>query len=402
MPQPPADAGTVQPQPHLLSFWDRPSAKWVESARHVTRPRPGLDFATADHLALAGTPALRAAALAALGQHRLLACDGEPDLPAPIRALQGRMAGFLGLSDSVTFTSGIEAIRTTFSAILRPGDHVIVDAGAASAMFETVLAARATLHRCPPGSVAAVERRLRRLSPMPKVSRLFIAVPAVAAFTSVTADLAELAALSARYRARLVVDASQDLGVIAQGGRGVMELQGCLGRIDIVLGSFAPCFGVPGGYAAFRDPDLAARARQAAVALSPVLAAATLAAFDLIDSPEGRRRRRRLHGNALRLRNHLMADGVAVLGQPSALVPVPLPAADALARTALLRSAGPNVPLLKSPEVARHAPRWLIRLSSDHGPADIDDLAELLRDLGRAFDLPRRRTSLMAGSHGRI
>lgn len=312
------------------------------------------------------------------------------------------MAGFLGLSDTVTFSSGIEATRTTFCAILRPNDHVIVDAGSAPAMFDAVRAARATLHRCPPGSVAAVERRLRRLSLLPQVGRLVIAVPAVAAFTSVTADLAELAALAARYRARLVVDASQDLGVIAQGGRGVMELHGCLGRIDIVLGSFAPCFGVPGGYAAFRDPDLAATARQAAVALSPVLAAATLAAFDLIDGPEGRRRRRRLHGNALRLRNHLMADGLAVLGQPSALVPVPLPAGSAQARTALLRSAGPNVPLLTSPEVARHAPRWLIRLSSDHGPADIDDLAELLRDLSRAFDRPWRRTTAPVGAQGRI
>ncbi|MDX5351244.1 MAG: aminotransferase class I/II-fold pyridoxal phosphate-dependent enzyme [Paracoccaceae bacterium] len=178
-------------------------------------------------------------------------------------------------------------------------------------------------------------------------------------------------------------------------GGGVMELQGCLGRADVVLGSFAPSFGATGGFAAFRDPALPARLRRAgwrSPTLSPGKASAILAAFDLIDGAEGRRRRRRLHGNALRLRNHLMADGLPVMGQPAPFVPVRLPPATAQARSALLASAGPRLPLLQTPVVARHAPRWRILLSADHGLAQIDDLAELIRDVTRSFDRPIRRT----------
>jgi 7-keto-8-aminopelargonate synthetase-like enzyme len=170
-----------------------------------------------------------------------------------------------------------------------------------------------------------------------------------------------------------------------------MELQACLGQIDLVLGSFAKCFGAPGGFVAFRDPDLAPGPDLAPPIPGPDMAA-ILAGIAVIDSDEGRRRRLRLHGNALRLRNHLMADGLRVLGQPSPLVPVPLPTGLARALTALLASAGPLVPLLQAPLVPGHAPRWRILLSSDHGPADIDDLADLIRDVIRSADRQRHRS----------
>ena len=63
-----------------------------------------------------------------------------------------------------------------------------------------------------------------------------------------------------------------------------------------------------------------------------------------------------------------------------------MPALTALPRTALLESAGPRVSLLQAPTVPLHAPRWRIQLTADHSPADIDDLAELIRDVTRAFD----------------
>jgi glycine C-acetyltransferase len=321
--------------------------------------------------------------MAALGRHR-----PAPEPGGPVRDLHGRIARFVRMPQATTFASGAEAIRSTLAALLRPGDQVIVDAGSHPAMFETVAALGAGLHRSPPGSVEAVERRLRRLSQGRAGGRLFVAVPAVAAYTSVIADLAELIPVAARHGARLIVDVSHDLGTLGQDGRGVMELQGCLGLPDVVLGSLAKCFGAPGGFAALRDPDLARQPCSVpqAAPVSPVLAAALLAALDLIDSPEGRRRRRRLHGSALRLRNHLMADGLRVLGQPSPLVPVPLRPQTAFAKSDLLRSAGPEVPLLTPPLVGSHALRWRVLLSSDHSPADIDDLAELIRDVTRACD----------------
>jgi 7-keto-8-aminopelargonate synthetase-like enzyme len=350
----------------------------------------GLDFARQDYLGLAGHPAVRSAALSAPVAGRT-ADDAAWHLDRST-ALASRLAAAVGLPHATTFASGTEAVRQTLAAVLCPGSDLLIDAGAPQVVYETAHAAHAQLHRFHSGSADAVERRLSRLSRTARTGRLVILVPAVSAQCSRIAKLAELAALARTTGALLVVDVSHDLGAMGPEGGGVMEIQGCLGRADIVLGSLGNCFGADGGFAAFRDPDLAAMARLQARPLDPVSANALLAGAEIAFSPEGCRRRRNLHGVAQRLRNHLMADGARLMGQASPLVPVLLPPQTALPRTALLASAGPQVTLLQAPTVPLHAPRWRIELNAHHGLADIDDLAELIRDVARAFD--RRPTRI--------
>lgn len=350
-------------------------------------PRLGLNFTLQDYLALSSHPAVQTAALGALGAHRLIA--PRPGLTAPVLALENRIAGFLQFPAAVTFSSGSEAIRQTLRSLLRPGDHVIVDSAAHPAMFETVRLAQAHLHRSPSASVEGVERRLTRLACQPRQGHLIIAVPAISALGSKVADLAELSALARQHRALLIVDVTHDLGALGPSGGGMPEIQACQGRIDVLLGSFAKTFGAGGGFAAFRDPGLKATLTQAhphTTVLSPVNAAVILAALEIIAAPEGHRRRRNLHGLSLRLRNHLMADGIRPLGKASPFVPILLPWLTALPRTALLESAGPRVALLQAPNVPLHAPRWRIQLTAAHSTGDIDDLAELIRDVTRTFD----------------
>lgn len=331
--------------------------------------RPGLDFASLD--------ALGVAAHTAIGAHHQ---PGAADL-----ALERRIAAQLRLPDAAIFASGADAIRHTLTRLLRPGDEVLVDAGADSAMFETVFAVRATLHRFPSGSVEAVDRRLQRLSRQPQHGRLVVAVPAVSAFGSRVSDLVDLCNLARQHGAILIVDVSQDFGAMGVNGGGVLELQNCLGRVDVVLGSFSRSFGMQGGFAAFRDPAVR-QAADRAPRMSTGTAAAVLAAADIVFGPAGRDLRRNLQGVSLRLRNHLMADGARVLGSASPFVPILLPPLTALPRTALLESAGPRVTLLMPPNVPLQAPRWRIELSARHTLSDIDDLAELIRDVSRAFD----------------
>jgi glycine C-acetyltransferase len=252
-------------------------------------------------------------------------------------------------------------------------------------MFETVLQVPAQLYRTPPGSLPAIERRLARLFRQPRTGRLFVAVPALAALSSVAADLDELCALCAAYRATLIVDLSQDLGVLGGAGRGLAEAEACLDRIDVIVGDLSVNLAATGGFAAIRDPDASARlASSGAPVLPPAAAAMVLTALDLIESAEGQRRRRSLHAGALRLRNHLLADRMPAMGHPSPVVPLRLQPGTAAELTALAASAGVTVPLVQAPQVAGHAPRWLIRLNASHGPGDIDDLASILHDVTRA------------------
>lgn len=354
--------------PFALDLPNRAVFPWKDGPHAAVTP--GLNFAALDPLSLRSAPIRTAPA--------------DPAEAAGL--LPRRLARFLHQPVARTFATGPDAIRQTLAALLDASDEVILDAGCDPAMFETVRLVAARRHRCPPGSVEGVERRLARLSRQPGHGRLVVIVPAISRLASVAADLAELVALCARHDALLIVDVTRDLGAIGPCGQGMVEVQGCLGRVDVLLGDLAGPFAAPGGFAAFRDPCLADRLRGDAP--SPSAAAALLAALDGIDSREGARRRRVLHASTLRLRNHLMGDGLHVMGQPSPVVPVLLPRRKAEAFDALLHSAGPEVPLLRAPEVAGHAPRWHIRLTAGHGPADIDNLADLLRDITRAVDRP--------------
>ncbi len=307
-----------------------------------------------------------------------------------LHRVEDRLARFVHMPSAITFPSKEAAIHAALGAALQPGDAVILDAALYSAMLETVLTLKAHPLRSPSGSVAGVERRLSRLSCTPGVRRVWVAVPALSPHASTLAEIADLADLCHHHGAGLIIDASQDIGLVGQDGGGVIEVQGCHRRADLVLGSFAQAFGAAGGFVASRDPALARVLQRAqtpahAVRLAPTHAAAILAALDLIDSVEGQRRRRRLHGLSLRLRNHLMAEGVPVLGQASPIVPVRLAPRTALACTALMHRAGIGLRLLQAPVVAGHTPRWCLHLTADHSPADIDTLAGLIRDVTRAL-----------------
>ena len=154
-----------------------------------------------------------------------------------------------------------------------------------------------------------------------------------------------------------------------------------VGRIDVVVGSFAKTFGSNGGFVASRNTAfqlLSGSGQAQSSALSPLQAAVILAAFDLVFSPEGSRRRARLMANSLRLRNRLVVEGFHVLGQPGPLVSVMLQGVlFARAMTAEAARRGFLVNLLEAPHVPLHTPRWRLQLMSEHTIADIDRLAEV-------------------------
>lgn len=394
LPQPPSPAEPSATQNLVRA---RDEGRTEQSPATDARPAmpSRLDFATQDYLALGTHPVIRAAAFSEPGEPRPASLHSG----LTASALEDRLATFTQRPFAAIFPTGTQAIRVTLGALLRPGDEVIVDCAARPEMADAVLDARANLLCSPTGSVAGVERRLIRLARQPRRGRLFIAVPAISAHAARMADLAELSALSRAYRATLVVDATHDIGAMGPGGRGVTEIGGGVARDCVLVGSLAKTFAARAGFAAFSDPALKTAldaAQSATLALSPVNASVILTAIDLIAGPEGRRRRRKLHGLVLRLRNHLMADGIRVMGHPAPFAPILLPPDTALPRTALLQSAGPRVSLLQPPVVPSHAPRWTIHLSAAHGPADIDDLAELIRDVTRAFDRGAVRSGVIA------
>ncbi len=352
----------------------------------------GINMASQDFLSLASHPRVVAAASVAgrrFGVHSA-GTAAEMGLSPLSKALEERLADFLRLEEVVLMPSGWAAGYGAIRALMREGDHVLIDAEAHDCLQEGAAASGAMVHRMPHGAVQAVADRLERLRDQEPQAGVLIVTESFFTLSGDTPDLRALQALARRHAATLLVDAAHDLGAMGLTGGGAFETQGMLGRVDVVTGSFSKVFAANGGFVASNHPALRQALRFGcglygqSNAISPVQAAVVLTALEIVRDAEGQERRDRLMRNALRLGAGLQAEGLAVEGQPGPVVPVRLgPVARARRLTAEVLAQGALVNLDEEEAGLRAIGRWRLRLMADHGPAEIDDFLAALRSARR-------------------
>jgi glycine C-acetyltransferase len=129
-----------------------------------------------------------------------------------------------------------------------------------------------------------------------------------------------------RYEALVMVDDSHAGGFIGPTGRGTPELYGVTDRVDILTGTFGKALdGASGGYVSGRS-EIVELLRQRARpylfsnSVAPPIAAATLAALDLIDSSTTLRDS--LRANTSYFRSRMTELGFDILPGDHPIVPV--------------------------------------------------------------------------------
>jgi 7-keto-8-aminopelargonate synthetase-like enzyme len=213
-----------------------------------------------------------------------------------------------------------------------------------------------------------------------------------------TPDIAALAELCREYDATLMVDVAHDLGCLGADGRGHIGLQGMLGKVDIVMGSFSKTFASNGGFVATRSRAVQQYLRYFSTpgtfsnALSPIQAAVALRAFEIVQSQEGGARRAALMRNVLSLRQKLMAKGFEVYGEPSAIVGVKM-GTEALARlvSRQLSRRGLVANLVEFPAVPKGQARFRLQVMADHEERQIERAAAILKEAYDAANEELRR-----------
>lgn len=349
-------------------------------------PLQGVNFGSQDYLSLSSHPAICAAAVEAVsrwGVHSAgsIALQGGS---TPLLALEAELAEMLGYPDATVFPTGWAAGYGVIRALVREGDHIILDSLAHACLQEGAVAATRNIHRVPNCSVEAVERRLARLRAADRDCGILVVTETLFSMDSTVPDIGALQAACRAHGATLLVDIAHDFGAIGRGGRGFLGETGMLGKVDLVIGSFSKTFASNGGFVAGHARGLKQALRVFAGpllfsnALSPVQASVVLAALAVIRGAEGARRRRRLMSNILHLRAGLTAAGFAVLGQPSPIVPTRLgDMAAARWMTREVMANGALVNLVEHPVVSRNSTRWRLQVMADHKPGQIDRLVAI-------------------------
>jgi len=359
----------------------------------------GINFCAQDYLGLTADPRLREAAVEAI--HRFGTHSAGSAMAAGRTALSDRLtetlASLTGMEHIVLFPTGWMAGFGTVSALVRPGDHVLIDELAHSCLRMGAAAATSKVVRFPHLDNAAVAEHLAEIRRRSARTGILVVTEGTYSMDSDSPDLAELQRLCTAHDATLLVDVAHDFGATGKHGGGRIEEQGLVGTVDLVVGSFSKTFATTGGFLATnsltvkRTMTVASEPWMFGAGLGPVPCAVADAAGRIIGSYEGAGLRARLLTNAVHLRDLLAAHGIELLGEPSAVVPVLL-RSDALARivTAWAARDGVLVNMAEAPAVPHNTARLRLQLMATHDDAQLElaarTLVGVIGEAGRFLD----------------
>ena len=294
------------------------------------------------------------------------------------RALEERLAAFLGTEAAILFGSCFDANGGLFEALLGPEDAIISDALNHASIIDGIRLCKARRLRFANGDMDELEARLGEAA---DARHRLIATDGVFSMDGYYARLPEICDLAERHNAIVMVDDSHAVGFVGEGGRGTHELHGVMGRVDIITGTLGKAMGgASGGYVA-AGAEVVELLRQRARpylfsnSLAPPITAASLRALDLIEGSS--ELRSRLAENTMHFRGRMEELGFDVLPGAHPIVPVMVGDAVKAAHLAdgLIRR-GVYAVSFSYPVVPRDTARIRTQMSAAHSRADLDFAVE--------------------------
>ena len=296
-------------------------------------------------------------------------------------ALEERIAAFKGVPAALLFNSGYAANMGILQGLLGPDDVVFSDELNHASIIDGCRLARAHTIVYPHCDTAALAELMEREKPNRK-GRWLIVTDGVFSMDGDMAPLAQLCDLKEKHDALLMVDDAHGTGVLGKSGRGTGEYLNCLDRIDLHMGTLGKALGCAGAYLAAERVVIDtlinhSRAFIFSTSLPPGVPAAAMAAFDLVDSAEGRVLREKLERNRVQLAESLMAGGMNLLGSSTQIIPVltkkPEPT---MKMTARLLEEGIFLQGIRPPTVAQGLCRLRATVMASHDAIDLERASE--------------------------
>lgn len=293
----------------------------------VVGDRTLINLCANNYLGLADHPDLISAAQDAMdargfGMASVRFICGTQDLH---RALEQRLARFLGKDDAILFAACFDANGGLFEPLLGPEDAVVSDALNHASIIDGIRLCKARRYRYANNDMADLEARLVQARE-DGARHVMIATDGVFSMDGSLADLPAITRLARDYGAVVMVDDCHATGFMGPHGAGTPDHFGV--DVDILTGTLGKALGgALGGYVAGPQPVIdmlrqRSRPYLFSNALPPAIVAAGLEAIRLVEA--GTDLRASLHRNATAWRAGLTDLGFDLLPGEHPIVPVML------------------------------------------------------------------------------
>jgi 8-amino-7-oxononanoate synthase len=367
-----------------------------------------VNFASYNYLGLNGHPHIANAAKAAIDRYGTTVSASRPvSGERPIhRELEQRLARIHGCEDCVVLVGGHSTNVTVIGHLLGRNDVIVHDALIHNSIVQGAMLSGARRVPFPHLDYRAADRLLGELRP--RHGRALLVIEGHYSMDGDVPDLAGFIAAARRHRAWLMVDEAHALGVLGQRGFGTADHFGVdPSDVDIWMGTLSKSLVSCGGYVAGRKDlidylKLTAPGFVFSVGMAPAVAAAALAALELLErEPE---RVRRLNDRAT-LFLQLARQGGLNVGSSIGASIVPVITGSSIRAGRLAQAMfhrGVNVQPILYPAVPERAARLRFFLTASHTEDQIRDTVKILMEENRRVEVAPSDLAAVARRLGKL
>jgi glycine C-acetyltransferase len=350
-----------------------------------------LNFCANNYLGLANNPELVEAAKKALdkygfGMSSVRFICGTLDIH---KELEQRLSKFLGMEDTILYSSCFDANGGLFETILGAEDAVISDALNHASIIDGVRLCKAQRFRYNNNDMADLEKQLQDAA---NCRFKLVVTDGVFSMDGIIANLSAICDLAEKYGALVMVDDSHAVGFMGENGRGTHEYCNVMGRVDIITGTLGKAMGgASGGYTSGKKEVITwlrqkSRPYLFSNTLAPSITATSLKVLDLIERDD--KLRKKVHENGKYFRENMAKLGFNLVPGHHPIVPVMLGDAKlAKELAAELLKEGIYVISFSYPVVPKGLARIRVQLSAAHTKEHLDKAIAAFGKVGQKLGI---------------
>ena len=348
-----------------------------------------LNFCANNYLGLSSHPKVIQAAKDAIDSHGFgmssvrFIC-GTQDIH---KKLEEKIAQFLGTEDTILYAAAFDANGGVFEPLFGEKDAIISDALNHASIIDGVRLCKSMRYRYEHNSMEDLEQKLKEADAAGAQQKIIV-TDGVFSMDGTIAQLDKIVALAEKYKALVMSDECHSSGFMGKTGRGVHELKGVMGKIDIITGTLGKALGgASGGFTSGRKEVielLRQRSRPYLFSntLAPSITGASIAVFDLLSQTT--ELRDRLEANTKYFREKISKAGFDIKPGEHPIIPIMLyDAVIAQKMAEQLLSKGIYVTGFYYPVVPKGQARIRVQISAGHTTQHLDQAIEAFTYVGK-------------------
>ena len=357
----------------------------IQGGQHV------LNFCANNYLGLSSHPKVIEAAKAAIDTHGFglssvrFIC-GTQDIH---KTLEEKISAFLGTEDTILYAAAFDANGGVFEPLFGEKDAIISDALNHASIIDGVRLTKSMRYRYEHNSMVDLEAKLKEAIAAGAVQKIIVTDGAFS-MDGTIAQLDKIVELAEKYEALVMTDECHSTGFLGKTGRGVHELKGVMGKVDIITGTLGKALGgASGGFTSGKKEIidlLRQRSRPYLFSntLAPSITGASIAVFDLLSQTT--ELRDTLEANTTYFREKITAAGFDIKPGTHPIVPIMLYDAVVSQKMAeKLLEKGIYVIGFYYPVVAKGQARIRVQISAAHTRAHLDKAIQAFTEVGKEF-----------------